>query len=339
MKTTISIIIPVYSGENYLERLIDRISKIKKDWELKKYPIEILEVILVDDDSKDGSQEILKNIENIQWVNVITLAKNYGQHPATVAGISYSSGDWVVTLDEDLQHEPENIINMLKLAIENSLDVVYVNSNEAVHKSIFRDMSSKYYKKLIKKITGNPYVSNFNSFRLIRGTIARNAAAVVGHESYFDIVLSWFTNKVSVFKTTLRDERYIETGNSGYNFKRLLSHARRMLMTSDAKVLRGASYLGFVLFVFCGLLSLYFLLEKIFNPESVLIAGWASQVVILLVVSSIIFMILGVISEYIFSLIKESNGKPTYSVVNRDKDLLISDFLKGLDFVYTKKDE
>ncbi len=337
MKVSVSIVVPVYSGKNYLQKLVDCISKVKNEWANNDYPIEILELIFVDDDSKDGSKEVMEKLQENDWVSVITLSKNYGQHPATVAGISHSSGDWIVTMDEDLQHHPEEIIKMLKKCVEDGSDILYVKSDKAVHQSYFRDLTSKYYKKLIQKLTGNKNISNFNSFRLIRGSIARNAAAVVGHESYLDVVLSWFSNKVSIYKTTLEDQRYIETGESGYNLSSLLSHARRMLMTSDAKLLRGASYLGFTVFILCVLSSCYFIIKKIFEPESILIAGWASQVVIHLVTISFVLIILGIIAEYLSILVQESNGKPAYSTVNRDKDLLIKEFLEGDDFVPVKE--
>lgn len=337
MKATVSIIVPVYAGKAYLETLASRVATIKDEWEKNGFPMEIQELIFVDDDSKDGSKEVLHKLNSLSWIHVVTLSRNYGQHPATVAGISHSSGDWIVTMDEDLQHQPEEIIHMLKTCIKEGADIVYVNSNTPVHKSYFRDLSSKYYKKIIQKLTGNRNISNFNSFRLIRGSIARSSAAVVGHESYLDVVLSWFSDKVAIYKTSLVDKRYIETGTSGYNFRRLLSHARRMLMTSDAKLLRGASYLGFIVFNLCIMLSLYFSLKKWLMPESITIAGWASQVVMLLMTISVVIIILGVISEYLSTLVQESNGKPTYSTVNRDKDILIKDFFESNKNVSSKK--
>ncbi len=339
MKISVSIVVPVYSGKDYLEELTSRILGVKANWEEKKLPLEIHELIFVDDDSKDGSKNILGNLASQSCIHVVTLSKNYGQHPATVAGISYSSGDWVITMDEDLQHQPERILEMFKVCIQEESDMLYVKSNTPVHKSYFRDLSSKYYKKVIEKLTGNKNVNNFNSFRLIRGSIARSAAAVIGHESYFDIVLSWFSDRVSIYNTNLEDRRYIETGKSGYNLRRLISHARRMLMTSDAKLLRGASYLGFSMFSLCIILSLYFVIKKLLLPESILIEGWASQIVILLITISFVLMILGVIAEYLSILIQESNGKPPYSIVNREKDVILKKFFEGNDLVPFKKEK
>ncbi|UIJ40657.1 glycosyltransferase [Vibrio kanaloae] len=337
MKVTVSIVVPVYAGKEYLENLASRVSRVKDEWEKNAFPIEIQELIFVDDDSKDGSKEVLKKLSSLSWVHIVTLSKNYGQHPATVAGISHSSGDWIVTMDEDLQHQPEEILNMLEVCVKQEADILYVNSDTPVHQSYFRDLSSKYYKKIIQKLTGNPHISSFNSFRLIRGSIARSAAAVVGHESYLDVVLSWFSDKVAIYKTSLEDKRYIETGKSGYSLRKLLSHARRMLMTSDAKLLRGASYLGFIVFNLCIMLSVYLSLKKWLVPESITIVGWASQVVLLLMTISVVLIILGVISEYLSTLVQESNGKPPYSTVNREKDLLIKCFLEGEDIVSSKK--
>ena len=330
-KVSVSVIVPVYAGQDYILKLVKKVEEVKSSWNTNEYPLELIELIFVDDDSRDRSRDFLKEVSDLSWISVLYLAKNYGQHAATVAGISYSSGDWVVTLDEDLQHDPSEILEMLRRGVGDSSDIIYAKSAEPVHQSFFRDLSSKYYKIIIKKLTGNDNVVNFNSFRLLRGSTARSAAAVSGHESYYDIVLSWFSNKVTVYETVLHDQRYAETGTSGYNLRSLLSHARRMLLTSDARLLRGASYLGLLSLIVSCIFAVYFVLRKIYFPETISIDGWASQFVTTLAISSVLLVILGTIAEYISILVLESNGKPTYSIVNKDQDKVLKQFFEGSD--------
>ena len=200
---------------------------------------------------------------------MITLSRNYGQHPATVAGISYSSGDWVVTLDEDLQHDPKHILDMLKLCVEHDADIVYAKSKEWVHKPAFRGLSSRCAKALVSYMTNNPNTRHFNSFRLMRGTIARTAASISSHESFYDIVLSWYSDRVIPFQAQVVDQRYVEDGASGYTLHKLLSHARKLIMMSDVKVLCGVGLIGGFLLGVCPVLLIYFTTQKVFFPETI----------------------------------------------------------------------
>jgi glycosyltransferase involved in cell wall biosynthesis len=89
------------------------------------------------------------------WVVVLHLARNFGQHPATAAGILHTSGDWVVTLDEDLQHPPSKIPDLLRKAVEDQSDVVYGKAESQVHESAARDFGSRAYKQFLALVTGN----------------------------------------------------------------------------------------------------------------------------------------------------------------------------------------
>lgn len=193
----------------------------------------------------DDSARILDELEKTHdWVRVIHLSRNFGQHPATIAGVLHSSGDWLVTLDEDLQHPPAAIMSMFAEAVTRHQDVVYAKALDPVHENRLRDMGSRSFKSLMQSITGNKHIASFNSFRLMRGPIARAAASVCAHETYYDIALSWFTDRVGVVGMTLKDQRYIGSGRSGYSPHKLLSHARRMAVTGHSKLLRSGGLVG-----------------------------------------------------------------------------------------------
>lgn len=187
-KVSISVVVPVYSGADYLRTLIAELAQVRNGWSSKDCPISLIEVILVDDDAIDRSAEIADAIsQGYDWVTVIHLARNFGQHPATIAGILHTSGDWIVTLDEDLQHSPARIEDLLRKAILHRSDIVYANAATQVHQSFMRDAGSHLYKRIIKLMTGNPNVPAFNSFRLIRAPSRgqRPAPAGTTHISTF----------------------------------------------------------------------------------------------------------------------------------------------------------
>jgi len=154
---TVSIVVPVYSGETFLRELTREIERLRQRWVESDSLLAVDELILVDDSAIDRSSELADQLaKEKSWVRVMHLSRNFGQHAATNAGILYSSGDWVVTLDEDLQHPPAAIPAMLRKAAETGCDVVYANPEADVHERGLRDLSSRTFKQLMRWLTGDP---------------------------------------------------------------------------------------------------------------------------------------------------------------------------------------
>ena len=114
-----STVTPVYSGANYLKSLIAELKSLRNTWIAENAPVTLDEAIFVDDGSIDDSSAILDELAaHYDWVHVIHLSRNFGQHPATMAGILHTSGEWVVTLDEDLQHHPQDIQHLFASVVK-----------------------------------------------------------------------------------------------------------------------------------------------------------------------------------------------------------------------------
>ena len=325
----ISTVTPVYAGAAYLEELILKIDEVRSLWETAGYPFQICESLFVNDNAIDNSAEVLEKMASrFPWVKVITNSRNFGQHPATIAGILHSAGDWIVTLDEDLQHDPGAIERILEIAILGKLDIVYARPADSVHQSRLRDWGSVYFKKALSTLTGNKSIPYFNSYRLIRGSIARSAASVCSHETFFDIALSWFTNRIHSVMLEMKDLRFITTGSSGYNFSRLLSHARRMLVSSQTKILRLGALIGFCVMILDFLLGAWLFIQKITHPDDPTIRGWTSLFLAILFFGGVSLFMASVILEYLTGVVLHIQGKPTFFIVDRSLDADAADFFK-----------
>jgi len=317
----ISVVIPVYGGENYVQDLCIELEKFRLQLDAEHQNIKLSEAFFVVDNAPDNSLEKLNEVKDkYDWLQIVTLSRNYGQHLATVAGILQTRGDWVVTMDEDLQHPPAKIIEMLKRASETDCDVVYARPNKGVHQSIFRDMSSKLSKSIMEFLVGNKHLRKSNSFRLIRGSIARGTSSVCGHQTYFDVALSWFTTRFELLNMNLVDQRFQETGKSGYGLKTLISHAWRMFLTSDFRFLRLVTvFSSFIIFLSL-LWGSFIFIRKVFFSGSVGVEGWSSLIFAELMFGSIIIGLLGLTLDYLSILVQKAHGRPQYFIVDRSKD-------------------
>ena len=328
-KVAVSIVVPVYRGRDCLEELVGEIEKTRDGWSEAEAPFELSEAIFVDDGSDDGSDEVLVQLsQRHSWLRVVTLSRNFGQHPATIAGILHSSGDWIGTLDEDLQHRPEFLTRFLQAAATEGLDIVYAKPTHPVHQSAYRDGGSRLYKRLVAMLSGDPNVPLFNSFRLIRGSLARGAASVCSHETYFDVALGWFSERVATVALPMTDERYQEHQRSGYSFRSLLGHARRLILSSQTKYLRAGALLGLVSITISALVALQVLLAWALDPSVAEVRGWTSLILVVIFFGGVTSVLTSIILEYLGVVLLRIQGKPTYFDITRSSDVLLRKYFE-----------
>ena len=311
---TISVVVPVYQGAATLGSLLTELAPFTEPFLTPAGSnAQVSEVLLVHDNGPDTSAAVIRELaERYPFVRPIWLSRNYGQHPATLAGMASSGGDWIVTLDEDGQHDPDAIGALLDTALADGADVVYARpTNEAPHGPI-RNRASRMAKSVVRASSRNAGAADFHSFRLVLGEIGRAVAAYAGSGVYLDVALSWVARKVVTCPVRLRAEG---DRPSGYSYRSLSSHFWRMVLTSGTRALRLVSLMG-VLFATAGLLlAVYFLLAQwIFHADTP--AGWPSLMVVLLICSGAILFALGVIAEYLGVAVNMAMGRPLYLIVS-----------------------
>ena len=317
LREQLSLVVPVYQGAPYLARLVEAMAALRAGLDAQNGPA-LLEAIFVIDGTDDGSSNILLEAQQRHdWLRLITLSRNFGQHPATVAGILHSSGDWVVTLDEDLQHPPQNISQLYATAMNEQADIVYAAPTTKTHESAFRRWSSVGSKKLVAWVSGVPEAVHFNSFRLIRGEIARGAASICGGDLYLDAALMWFTSRVHTCPMELVDPRAGDGNKSSYTITSLFSHAGRLLFSARMRVLRFGGLLGIAAMSVSLLYSVYILGRKLISPEAIPVSGWTSQMLVTLLIGGTLLFMLSILLEYITLIFLRVQGKPTYFTIER----------------------
>lgn len=310
----ISVVIPVYRGESTLPTIIPEIAKLAVERVTPGGRRAIVtEVLLAHDCGPDRSDKTLEALAaEYAFVQPVWLTRNYGQHAATMAGMASATGDWVVTLDEDGQQNPEDILLMLDAAIDGDLQLVYAQPINPPPHGWLRNLFSHTAKAISNRLLGNKSLGKFNSFRMIDGEIARTLAAYCGNGVYLDVGLFWITGRIGHCKIKLRNEL---DRPSGYSYLKLIGHFWSLVLTTGTRPLRLITIVGFSSMLLAMVIAACALYGK--YAGDIPIQGWASLVVVVSFFSGTILAALGVISEYMAVTMGIAMGKPLYVVSSK----------------------
>jgi hypothetical protein len=309
---TVAIVVPVYRGENTLPALLEELERFASlQVSAAGNRFQVSEVVLVHDSGPDLSDLTIRALAHrYDYVRPVWLARNFGQHAATLAGMSSTSADWIVTMDEDGQHDPAAIGAMLDAALSTRSPLVYAEPTTKPPHSAFRNLASRVAHGLAR-VTGAGGLHHFHSFRLVLGEVGRGLAAYCGESVYLDVALTWVVNRTTTCPVAMREER---GRPSGYSGRRLATHLWRMVLTSGTRPLRLVVLFGAFLGVVAVALIGWVVWEKVTNQVPV--QGWTSVMVVLLVTSGGTLFSLGILAEYLGVAARAAMGKPLYLVVS-----------------------
>jgi polyisoprenyl-phosphate glycosyltransferase len=282
----VSIVVPVYGGSAALPELCSRLDAAMRTAGLK------YEVILVDDRGQAEAWSIISEVATrYPQVRGLRLGRNFGQHAATICGISYARGKWIVTMDDDLEHPPESVAALLA-AGDDDYPLVYGVFEKRTH-ATYRNLSSELMRRMLKRAF--PDLNEDDRFGFNR--------------PYIDGMLSWLTSSTRSVSVPHEQRQH---GESTYTMRKLLSHAANIFVTFSYLPLRIATFGGAAL---AGISFLY-LLYVVYGRLSGNIhdPGYASLMSVVLFACGIQLLILGVVGEYVGRLMGATFRRPVYVV-------------------------
>jgi glycosyltransferase involved in cell wall biosynthesis len=315
---SVSVVIPVYAGEQTLEALVRECAALFDGAQTPLgLPFRVDEVILVWDRGTDRSDQTIRELsQNWPQVRAVWLARNVGQHGATSAGIASSHSEWVVTMDEDGQHDPADIGSLLDAAVGARAQLVYGEPSSRTPHPWWRNAASRLVKIVNGRLLSADRITFFSSFRLILGEIARVVAATAGPSTYLDTALSWSVGSSTRVSVRSRPER---RDRSGYDFRSLRRHFLRLILSSGPRPLRliaGAG--GFVASL--GVAFGVWVIVGRFRG-TVDVAGWASLMTSILILGGLVLLSISVVAAYLSIALRVLLGQPAFTIVD-DENLV-----------------
>lgn len=298
-----TVIIPVYNSEKSIGALIEKICDFFKSKNLE------FEIVCVSDASTDGSWKIVEEKINIYPNQIvgIELIKNYGQHMAIFCGIQHSKGDYIITIDDDLQNEPQEIQKLIEKSQE-GYELVFGKYIIKEH-SFLRNLGSKIFNKIISIIFNAPeniYVSNF---RIISKKLAERITQ--SKISYPNITGLLFEHTKSISNIEVEHKKRV-FGKSNYSSIKILKLIFELLFNFSVYPMRFFSIVGIVISTCVFLVGIYFLYKSLVYGNS--IEGWASLVVILSFTSALNLLILFMLSEYLIRILRSTTASKIYFI-------------------------
>jgi undecaprenyl-phosphate 4-deoxy-4-formamido-L-arabinose transferase len=297
----VSVVVPVYGGTAALAELCARVGTAMREAGLG------YEVILVDDHGPDDAWQVISDIAlRDNHVRGVRLSRNFGQHAATICGITHAAGEWIVTMDDDLEHPPEAISSLLA-AGRPAQPLVYGVFPVRTHNR-FRNLSSELMRWSLTRAFPDMN-SDYTSFRAIHRPIALELARFGLNRPYIDGMLSWITSSVATVEVPHGERRH---GESAYTFKKLIAHALNIFVTFSHVPLRIATYGGMALAAMSFLYIVYLLWGRLtgFIDQP----GYTSVMSVILFACGVQLTILGLIGEYIGRLMGATYRKPVFVV-------------------------
>ena len=301
----LSVVIPVYMGEASLNELCQRLSKICQTM-VKHY-----ELIWIDDNSKDNSWKVLLDLQaqDPDHIKIIRLAKNYGQHNATLCGYMHSKGQMIVSIDDDLQNQPEDIPLLYENHKHTGADLVYGISFQNNHSS-FRRISSRIVRSIAQKY--HPGLEKVSSFRLISRHLCDHLCKHTQAIIFIDEILNWYTSHINYVEV-----RHLprEKGQSGYSTFALFILTTHFIIFYTAIPLKIMTYAGLFFSVISFILGFIFICIKIF--ADVPVQGFTALIVSIMFGTSITMLCFGILGEYLSRIFSVINQKPMFSIKER----------------------
>jgi glycosyltransferase involved in cell wall biosynthesis len=307
---TISIVVPVYGGETTVGPLVQELVEI--------LGAESLEIVLVNDASPDDSERVCLELvaKYPNRVVYVALSRNFGEHNAVMAGLRLARGDFVVTMDDDLQNPPSEVPRLLQEA-RRGYDVVYAQLVSKQH-HWFRNFGSRFNDKVATRLLGKPPSLYLSTFRCLSRFLVDEVVRYDGPYPYVDGLILRSTSRIG---TVFVRHEPRASGESGYTLRKLLTVWLNMSTSFSILPLRVVVAAGLATAFVGACFGIEVIVEKVLHPNVAI--GWASLMTMMVVLGGIQLIVIGTIGEYVGRLLLTVNRTPQSAVrtIVRGKDV------------------
>lgn len=301
----LSVVIPCYNEEMVIRELHDRLHAA-----LGQLPETDLEILYVDDGSRDSTLDILRELQRTdQRVKIVSLSRNFGQQTALTAGMTNASGDAVVFMDADLQDPPEVILEMLERWRQGT-NIVYGLRSEREGESWLKLWTSNLFNRIVNRSTNVPVPFGVGEFCLIDRSVVDVLLKMPDYQgSVMRMRVAWtgFNYDMVPYK---RPARF--AGNTKYPFKGLVSMAVDSILSFSVTPLRMVTRLGCLFFGLAVLGAISTLIVRLFT--SAWMSGWVILSILVLALSSVQLIFIGLVGEYLGRIYIETKQRPLYVI-------------------------
>jgi glycosyltransferase involved in cell wall biosynthesis len=300
-RRSLSVVTPVYNGESSVSELCRRLGEV-----LPRVAAHH-EIILVNDGSRDRSWEVISELSSRSpTVRGLNLMRNYGQHNALLCGIRAAKYEVIVTLDDDLQHPPEEIPRLL-VRLEEGFDVVY-GAPKAEPNGIMRALASHTTRLALRAAIGSEVAKNVSAFRVFYTRLREGFASYQSPFVSIDVLLTWAATR---YGAVIVDFQPRHSGSSNYTFTKLVRYALDMMTGFSTAPLQLASLIGFACTLFGIGVFLYVFVRYCLEGS---VPGFPFLASIIAIFSGAQLFALGVIGEYLARMHFRSMKRPAYVV-------------------------
>ncbi|MFL5332567.1 MAG: glycosyltransferase family 2 protein [Geminicoccaceae bacterium] len=305
----LSIVVPVYNGAASVGALVDALAALN--------PAGGLEVVLVNDGSPDASGAVCRELVRTAPIPVtyVEHARNYGEHNAVLTGLRHARGSYVITMDDDLQNPPEEVVRLYDHARLGGWDVVYTSYAKKKH-ATWRNLGSRFANRVADLLLEKPRGLYLSSFRCMSALIVRAVARYRGPYPYVDGLIMQVTQRIDSIEVAHLPRAQ---GRSNYNLARLVRLWLNLATSFSLAPLRIATFAGAAMALLGAVGAVLVIAEALLTRDTP--SGWASTMTVILLVSGVQSMILGVLGEYVGRTFLSANGKPqgTVRLVERNE--------------------
>ncbi|MFC2163715.1 glycosyltransferase [Acidobacteriota bacterium] len=297
-----SVVIPVFNSKKIIGTVVNKTTEFFKS---KNLPYEI---ILINDGSEDGSWEIIKDLATSQKnVIAVNFLKNYGQHNAILCGFHHVSGDFVITMDDDMQNPPEEIVHLIE-KINQGYDVVFGRFRVKKH-NLARQLGSRIVGYLNTKIFRKPKDVQLSNFRIIRRDVIQRILKYQTSFPYIPGLILMFSEKAG---NVTVEHHTREFGKSNYSLVRILKLVGTILFNYSSFPIKFFGVVGAMIALTSFIYGIIIILKRITTGTQV--AGWATVVVLLSFLGGYIILMLALLGEYLSRIANRMSQNQSYTI-------------------------